>query len=43
MAFISYDKSWRGVFFNNVSSKDKVQDFEPNQLKLKLNNTYEER
>ena len=39
MASISYDKLWRTEFCNNVPPKDKVQDFNLNQLKLKVNDT----
>ena len=40
LAYISYDKLWRGEFYNNVSLKDKVQDENLNQLKLKVNDAY---
>ena len=38
MKCISYNKSWN--FYNNVSAKDKVQDINPNQIKLKVFETY---
>ena len=41
MAYISYDNLWRIEFHNNVSAKDKVQDNTFNQLKLKVNDSYE--
>ena len=40
MAYISYDKLWRSEFHNNVSAKDRVQDKNPKQLKLEVNDTY---
>ena len=40
MAYISYDKSWHSEMYNNVSTKDRVQDRNLNQLKLKVNDTY---
>ena len=39
-ACISYDKSWRSELYNNVSAKDRVQDKNFVQLKLKVNETY---
>ena len=39
MAYISFDKLWRSEFHNNVSAKDKDQDYNLNQLKLTVNNT----
>ena len=41
MAYIRYDKLWRSEFYNNVFAKDKVQDIHLNQLKLKVNDTYQ--
>ena len=38
MADISYDKIWRSEFFN-ISAKDKDQENNLNQLKLKVNET----
>ena len=40
MAYICYDKMWRSEFYNNVSAKDRVQDINLTQLKLKVNDTY---
>ena len=40
MAYISFDKLWRSDFFNNVSIKDRVQNINLNQLKLKVNNIF---
>ena len=40
MAYISYDNLWRSELYNNVSAKDRFQDSNPNQLKLKVNDTY---
>ena len=37
MADISYDKLRRSGFFNNVSAKNKDQEINLNQLKLKVN------
>ena len=39
MAFISFDKLCRNEFYNNVSAKNKVQEINLNQLKLKVNDT----
>ena len=39
MVYIPYDKLWISEFNNNVSAKDRVQDINLNQLKLKVNNT----
>ena len=36
MAYISYDELWRNEFYNNVSSKDSVQDINFDQIKLKV-------
>ena len=41
MAHINYDKLWRSEFYHNVSAKDRDQGINLNQLKLKVNNTYE--
>ena len=40
MAYFSYDKLWRSKFYNNVCAKDRVQDINLNQLKLKVNDSY---
>ena len=40
MVYISYDKSWRSAFYYNVSARDRVQDINLAQLKLKVNDTY---
>ena len=40
MAYISFDKLWRSEFFENVSAKDKEQDLNLNQLKLKVNDAF---
>ena len=40
MAYICYDKLWRSEVYNSVSAKDKVQDINLNQLKLKVNDPY---
>ena len=40
MADISYGKLWRSEFHNNVFAKDRVQDINLNQLKLKVNDSY---
>ena len=40
LAYISYDKSWRSESYNNVSAKDRVQDNNLNQLKLKVVDAY---
>ena len=40
MAHISYERLWGREFYNNVSPKDRVQDININQLKLKINDTY---
>ena len=37
---ITYNKLWRNEFYNNVSAKDKMQEKNLNQLKLKINDTY---
>ena len=39
-AYKSYDKLWRSEFYSNVSAKDRVQDLNLDQLKLKVNDTY---
>ena len=41
MAFISYNKRWESEFDNIVSKKDKVQDLNITQMKLKVNDAYE--
>ena len=37
---MSYDKLGRSEFYNNFSAKDRVQDINLNQLKLKVNESY---
>ena len=41
MADISFDTLCRSEFYNNVSAKQKVQDNNIDQLKLKVNDKYE--
>ena len=41
MAYISFDKFWRSEFHNDIPAKDRVQDINLNQLKIKVNDTYE--
>ena len=41
MAYISYNKAWESELDNNISKRDKLQDLNNNQLKFKLNDTYE--
>ena len=41
MAYISYDKLWRSEFYNNVSANNTLQDLNINELKLKVNESYE--
>ena len=36
MAYLGYDKLWQSQFHRNVSAKDRVQDINLNQLKLKV-------
>ena len=43
MAYINYKILWPSELFNNVSAKDRMQDLNPYQLKLKVNKTYEKR
>ena len=40
MSYISYDELWRSKFHNNVSAKDRMQDINLNQIKLRVNGTY---
>ena len=40
MAYISYNKLWESEFDGIVSKRDKLQDLNNNQLKLKVCNTY---
>ena len=40
MAFIGYDIYWRSEFYNNVSAKDRVQQINLDQLKVKVNDTF---
>ena len=42
MAFISYFELWESEFDNIVSKRDKLQDLNFNQLKLQLNESYNE-
>ena len=42
MAYISSNKLWESDFDNIVSTKDKVQDTNLNQLKLDVHDTYKE-
>ena len=41
MAYTSYNKAWESEVDNNISKRDKLQDLNNNQLKLKVNDTYE--
>ena len=40
MAYISYNKLWESEFDGIVSKRDKLQDSNINQLKLKVHDTY---
>ena len=40
MAYISYNKLWESEFDGIVSKRDKLQDRNINQLKLKVDDTY---
>ena len=40
MAYFSYEKVWRSEYNNNVSAKDRVQDKNLEQLKLKVNDSF---
>ena len=40
MAYISYNNSWESEFEDIVSKKDKLQEMNINQLKLKIHDTY---
>ena len=40
MAYISYNKLWESEFDSFVSRRDKLQDLNINQLKLKVHDTY---
>ena len=40
MAYISYNKLWECEFDGIVSKRDKIQDLNINQLKLKVYDTY---
>ena len=42
MAYISYKKLWESEFDGIVSKRDKLQDWNINQLKLELHDTYKE-
>ena len=39
MGSISYDKTSRSEFYNNVTAEDKLQHLGSNQLKIKFNRT----
>ena len=39
MAYIGYNNLWESEFHNIVSSKNRVQDIDFNELKLKVNDT----
>ena len=39
MEFIGLDKLWHSEVYNSVSAKDRVQDENPNQLNLRVNDT----
>ena len=41
MAYKSCDRLWRSDFYNKDSEKDRVQDINLNQIKLKVNYTYD--
>ena len=41
MAYKSYHKLWRSEFYNNVFAKNRVQDFNIEQLKHKVNDSFE--
>ena len=43
MAYTGYDILWKNEFQKNACAKDKVQDKNPNNLKLKVNETYKKR
>ena len=43
MAYISYNKLWELEFDGIVSERDKLQDLNINQLKLKVHDTYKKR
>ena len=44
MADTSFDNLWRSDSYNNnVSAQDRVQDINPNQIKLKVNDTHKKR
>ena len=40
MAYISYNKLWESEFDGFVSKRDKLQDININQLKLKVHDIY---
>ena len=40
MAYISYNNLWKSEFDGIVSKRDKLQDANINQLKLKVHDTY---
>ena len=43
MAYISYIKLWESDFDDIVSKRDKLQDANVNQLKIKVHDTYKKR
>ena len=40
MAIIDFDKLWRSEIYENVSEKDRVQDVELYQIKVKVKDSY---
>ena len=40
MANIDFEKLWRSEIYRNVSEKDRVQDVELYQIKIKVNDIY---
>ena len=40
MAYISYNKLWESEFDGIVSKRDKLQDLNISQLKVKVHDTY---
>ena len=42
MAYVSYNELWESKFDGIVSKRDKLQDLNINQLKLKVHDTYQE-
>ena len=41
MAYIGFDKLSRTEFYNNVSAKDRMQNMDLNQIKNKINDSFE--